>query len=61
MLINDGDDDDVSINDGDDDDDVSINDGDDDDDDDDVLINDGDNDGSFLLYGRVTTYFTTDV
>ena len=47
MLINDGDDDDVSINDG--------------DDDDDVLINDGDNDGSFLLYGRVTTYFTTDM
>jgi len=36
---------------------VSIN----DDDDDDVLINDGDIDGSFLLYGRVTTYFTTDV
>ena len=43
MLINDGDDDDVSINDGDDDNDVLIN------------------DGSFLLYGRVTTYFTTDV
>ena len=43
----------LSLTDDDDDDD-------DDDNDDDVFINDCDN-GSFLLYGRVTTYYTEGV